>query len=471
MEEITLSRKSRLRVESFEKSYSNDNKLGLTNEQVSSKSIHKFYLIIALCLSFVLAIGMPIFSEPDGQVHFERSADIVGIYTDLTQYGEVKTKGGLTQQIEAYQKGEYFDKYYLTKMQFLDESTQSISFLSYNYWGHLISGIGVWIGKLIYPSLGLMITISRLFSSFIYSLIIYFLLRILKRGRLFFATLMLCPVVINQFASLSYDSLSFVLAVAILTLAVNTVVDERLSLFKIFAMLFLSVFNYFAAKTNFVLLSLIFPVVLVYLWIKGKRLKSTVKLVFLALSFFILCLIGWILLTPYGGIFNFISRLWITFVNNPATWIENQVPHTFLSTFIAPYPRYNNMPIWLVTVWGGLLTAVCLSEEKFVEGKLLAYSALIIFILNLLAVYQSFLSFKTSLLNGWSSSQYILGVQGRYSTAFYLLAIFVKAPFEARLNIKKENMLFLMVALVSILSSMLLLFNTVYGVLFIESWL
>jgi hypothetical protein len=233
-------------------------------------------------------------------------------------------------------------------------------------------------------------------------------------------------------------------------------------------MLLLSIFVYFAAKTNFVLILLLFPLLLLYRQLKWWRLSRRQSGIAAGVFGLALLSLGFILLQPYGGLFDFISRLFITFVNNPATWIENQVPHNFISTFVAPYPRYNDMPVWLVGVWAAMLAVVAAVEERYITSRLIVWGSVSIFALNLLAIYYSFLAFKSSFINGVNSANDILGVQGRYTTPFYLLAAFIPASGWANLKLKKPLRLLVSVIVIVVLSNALLLFNTLYGIVYLK---
>ena len=77
--------------------------------------VHKIYLIVSILLGMILAIGMPFFNEPDGQYHYVVSSNMVNLSNDISAYGEVGIGTGIDQQINAYQQGGYFQKYYLPK--------------------------------------------------------------------------------------------------------------------------------------------------------------------------------------------------------------------------------------------------------------------------------------------------------------------------------------------------------------------
>ncbi|WP_256082350.1 hypothetical protein, partial [Staphylococcus aureus] len=52
------------------------------------KNLHKIYFVVAVVISMILSIGMPLFSEPDGQWHYSVSTNIAGLSNDLSAYGE-----------------------------------------------------------------------------------------------------------------------------------------------------------------------------------------------------------------------------------------------------------------------------------------------------------------------------------------------------------------------------------------------
>lgn len=434
-------------------------------------NVHKIYFLLALVLGLMLALFMPLFSEPDGQVHFTSAASIVGIYPDMTQYGEKPTTGGLVQQQPTYQNGSHFENYYLMKTQLLRQPANGRpSVLSWGFWGELVPAVGIWIGYHIYPSLGVMATFGRLLSLFLCTVASYFIVRSLKRGKLFFSALLLTPVVLNQFASLSYDAPSFVLVAAVIALSINTLEEGVISRKRLLQMVGLSIVVWFAAKTNFVLILLLFPLVLLAIASKKWRLTKGGKII-IAASAAVIFLVGFSIYTlPAGGPIDFLSRLFVTFVNNPASWQENQTPTTFISTFVAPYPRFNFMPVWLIAVWAVLLAASYWTDPIVIESRLVSFGAIGIFILNLFAIYYAFVGYKTSFVNGTGGQEYILGVQGRYTTPFYLLAALLPFRKDAQANENGQKKVLLALVIIATASSLLLLYNTLYGIIYLNTY-
>lgn len=208
----------------------------LFNEETIGKKIHKFYLTIALFFGVILSIGMPFFNEPDGVYHFVNSSNIVHLTTDITVYGENSKWFGnqFINQKPAYQNGDYFKKYFETEVQRmpmskLPRSTEYPKVLSYNFLGHIVPAAGVWLGYHIYPSMGMMIVCARLLSMFVYSLILFFIIKYVKRGKLVFTIIGLSPVAMNTFSSLSYDGLTLILAAFLVAVGINMVNKRKIT--------------------------------------------------------------------------------------------------------------------------------------------------------------------------------------------------------------------------------------------------
>ncbi|GAA3268180.1 hypothetical protein GCM10017706_33310 [Lactococcus lactis subsp. hordniae] len=116
----------------------------------------------------IISIAMPLFNEPDGQYHFAFSSAMVGLNTDISRYGEPEISSGMGNQQIFYRKGNFFQQYFLTEAKIypVKDSPRSLGLddkLRYNYIGHIIPAVGIWLGYHIYPSMGVMIVVARLF--------------------------------------------------------------------------------------------------------------------------------------------------------------------------------------------------------------------------------------------------------------------------------------------------------------------
>lgn len=130
-----------------------------------------------------------------------------------------------------------------------------------------------------------------------------------------FVALSLTPVTLNSFASLSYDSLSFILVAWFMAIIINSLVDQKISWWRWIELGVASISIYFGAKTNFKVLLLFIPVLIImfifpriyskislfisYLWTNKRRL-SIASLVGIGLVF---TLFIFLLSLKHGGIF------------------------------------------------------------------------------------------------------------------------------------------------------------------------
>lgn len=444
----------------------------LFNEETIGKKIHKFYLTIALFFGVILSIGMPFFNEPDGVYHFVNSSNIVHLTTDITVYGENSKWFGnqFINQKPAYQNRDYFKKYFETEVQRmpmskLPRSTEYPKILSYNFLGHMVPAAGVWLGYHIYPSMGMMIVCARLLSMFVYSLILFFIIKYVKRGKLVFTIIGLSPVAMNTFSSLSYDGLTLILAAFLVAVGINMVNKRKITPLNLIPMIFSSIAVYFAAKTNIKLLILIFPIIVLSILMKGRikdrinKLPSRLKLI---ISIFLLSVVligGAIYAQRYGCLGLVIYKLFMNFSYNFNPNINVQDINTVL---VQPLATHNMMPFWLTSVWFIMILAAAFAEAKFVKDPLISYGALGLFILNILALYVNFFTGYSSGVNAANGA--IGGVQGRYVTPMlFLLPLFAgNEHFELRVVSYKTVALFS--AVIIVISNSLLFFDTLFTV-------
>ncbi|HAV95461.1 MAG TPA: hypothetical protein DCW64_07210, partial [Lactococcus lactis] len=336
----------------------------------------------------------------------------------------------------------------------------------YNFLGHIVPAAGVWLGYHIYPSMGMMIVCARLLSMFVYSLILFFIIKYVKRGKLVFTIIGLSPVVMNTFSSLSYDGLTLVLSAFLVAIGINMVDKGRVTPFNLIPMIISSIAVYFAAKTNIKLLILIVPIIILSTLMKGKirnkisKLPGRLKLITSVILLIVVLIGGAVYAQRYGGLGLVIYKLFMNFSYNFNPNINVQDINTIL---VQPLATHNMMPFWLTSVWFIMILAAAFAETKFVKDPLICYGAFGLFILNILALYVNFFTGYSSGANGANGA--IGGVQGRYITPmFFLLPLFAgNEHFELKVVSYKTIALFSGVIIV--ISNSLLLFDTLFTIL------
>lgn len=445
-------------------------------------NLHKIYLIISVLLGMILAIGMPFFNEPDGQYHYVVSSNMVNLSNDISAYGEVSIGTGIDQQIKAYQQGDYFQKYYLTKIVEMPMSKQprggveeKPNIKSYNFWGHLIPALGVWIGHKVYPTMGVMITTARLFSVLISSLLMFLIIKYVKKGKMIFVALSLTPVTLNSFASLSYDSLSFILVAWLMAIVINSLVDQEIRWWRWLELGVASIAIYFGAKTNFKVLLLFIPILIVmfgfpklyqrislfcsYLWTNKKVLALSllggIGLAFITFIF--------LLSLKHSGILYSIYRFIINYSVNLSDYLS--VSSVFYNLLGSPYPNINYTPAWVSMIWYVVLFAALLSEDKFIKSKLISLASMVIFLLGVTAVYYAYMTYTPTGAPVGNSTilGQMQGLQGRYFTPTLFLLLFVTCQEKFKIKIKGSKGVLLFVTGTAVVTNILLLFSTLFG--------
>ncbi|AIS02800.1 DUF2142 domain-containing protein [Lactococcus lactis] len=446
-------------------------------------NLHKIYLIVSVVLGMILAIGMPLFNEPDGQYHYVVSSYMSGLSNDISIYNEKEIGTGIDQQVVSYQQGNYFNNYYLTKIEKIPMSKQPRagiipSIKSYNFWGHVIPALGIWIGNKIYPSIGVMVVTARIISVFINSLLMFLIIKFSEKGKLVFATLALSPVVLNSFASLSYDSLSFILVAWFMAIVINSLVENRIKWWRWGELILASGAIYFGAKTNFKVLLLLVPFLAgMYIFPKSSKIiflefnkiwKDKNRRLFVSAGLVVMIAsITAYLLISHGGLLYSVYRFIINYAVNLRDYLS--VSSVFYNLLGSPYPNINYTPAWVSMIWFIVLFVALLSEDKFIRGKLIPLISGIVFLLGIVAVYYSFMTYTPTgapVSNATAVGQ-MQGLQGRYftPTLFLLLFITCHEKFKIKINGQKGVLMFIMS--IAIVTNILLLFSTLFGIYYL----
>lgn len=436
--------------------------------------IHKVFLVLGMSLGTLLCLFMPLFNAPDGQYHLAVSGRIAHSIVDTSRYGEYIVTSGMSRQRSSYKDGTHFEKYYLNKAHFVKPSAvpRNIRYsqIDFVFWGHVVPAIGLGIGKLIYPSLGVMVTSARLLSLIVCVTALYFIIKHLKAAKYIYFLVFLSPVALNAFASLSYDGTGFVLVALFTSIVINISVDRELSKKRrkwLYAAGFLLVI---ATKWNYWLLLAWIPFLeycynpsLVNLREKvgaQKRLlwqhKKRLALVIGSAAVMMLAL-TWFLTRNHGGIFVVIRRYLMTF---GYSYAGLGVHNNDLTSWLAsPYPEFNFMPTWTTSVWYLFFFLVLLAEKKRIVNIKVSYFALFLFLVGVIGVFYIMLDY-----NGASTS-YIEGVQGRYFTPTLVLLQLFFSGISAGLNQAGKRLIPIGVSLLAVISNVLLLFDTVIALM------
>ena len=290
-----------------------------------------------------------------------------------------------------------------------------------------------------------------------------------------FVALSLTPVTLNSFASLSYDSLSFVLVAWLMAIVINSLVDQQIKWWRWLELGVVSGVIYFGVKTNFKVLLLFIPVLIAkfvfprqcqklllfcrYLWTNKKALVLSL-LGGLGLIFVILIVL---LDLRHNGIFYSIYRFIINYAVNLRDYLS--VSSVFYNLLGSPYPNINYTPAWVSMIWYIVLSAVLLSEEKFIKSKFISLASLVIFLLGISAVYYVYMTYTPTgaPVGNPSILGQMQGLQGRYFTPTLFLLLFITCQEKFKIKIKGSKGILLFVTGTAVVTNVLLLFSTLFG--------
>lgn len=460
-----------------------------STEETIEKHLHKIYLVLALFIGTMLSLAMPLFNEPDGQYHYTISTNMVGLSNDISAYGEPSIGTGITSQISSYQSGTFFEKYFKNKIKEMPmKDLPRASFVppktSYNYWGHLLPALGAKLGHIVYPSIGVMIVFARLFSSLIFAIIMFIIIKWVKAGKLLFTIVSLSPVITNTFASLSYDGMTYVLASFTVAFTINMIVRQKVQARDIGYLAFSIISLMVGAKTNLKIIILlpIFVVALLYLHqehtsrmrLRLEKIKTRLKsspflswklvIIYIISLLFVFIITLWLLKpTIVYSLYRVTIGYWINI--SPGLSVSS----IFQSLLAAPYASINNLPYWVSAVWYILLAMVLIVEKSFVSSVILSTFSFLLFLSGLLAVFYSFVTYPTTsdFVGGNRFIGAVVGVQGRYFTPTLLLLPLVTGNEKFQLRIRPYRLTVIISIAVIIITNIMLVFSTLFGIYFL----
>ena len=437
-------------------------------EKIGKNSLHKIYLIIAIFIGISFSVFQPLFSEADGVVHFVSSSVQSNMSIDLTTYGIVDASNASVSN--SYRNNLTFEQFYVNKVNQIPSSQIPINLglltneTSFAFVGHLIPSIGVWIGYHIYPSLGVMITFARLLNMFILTLGAFFIIKFVKRSKLLFMLVFLCPVFVQQLSSLSYDSISFLGVAGIIAYSINVLSLEKFQRRIYWQTIVILIFSALMMKTNFLPILLVLPIVIlikkgVFFKIKKKFEKQlSLKILLSAILLFIIIAtiaVAYLMTRNIGGFVSMLSRFALNF--------SRQMTNSVIgSMFVSPI-RFNYMPIWITVIYFILAYITSAVDSDFYKGNTLFRTSIFVIMISVFGTYYKFLKMgyidgNTTLASYFQGA--ISGVQGRYFLPLiFLLPLGLAGNSKLKMNQKK---LIIVVMAFSVLTNALLLFNNIY---------
>lgn len=411
------------------------------------------FVIIAGFFGVLSATMMPILEVPDENQHFQVS---YAIFSKNQQAGKdlVLTEGMVVDKLE---KGTYWNL-------FTDKTSAKDDGIAINTGSLVFDGktrasifdamritqaFGVLTGKIIYPSLGVMVLFGRLFVLLLFLVSIYLVIKKVRYGKWVFVLLATVPIIVQQAASISYDAINLIAIFAWVAYIINlatqkTILTKRQVIIGLVLALFLMV----SKSNNLLLLGLIFalPSAIITetsLYRKVRALSYWRSVKYITITLLVLVFIAGayflqkkLLAGHEFDLKSLLSVLMNTFIWGDLTLIDV----TTIGTIGQFGIFYYHLPIWVVIIAYIVIVITLLHEKMPTVSKKFAVISLAIFISSVLLI-------TIGMYYGWAMKPERLGtgasvadgIQGRYFTPLLILLLPTFAYLQNFINIRTRN--------------------------------
>ncbi|QGX47167.1 DUF2142 domain-containing protein [Streptococcus equinus] len=332
---------------------------------------------------------------------------------------------------------------------------------------HLPQFIGMVIGKAIYPSLGVILLVGRIFNALAYIVGMYFVIKAAKYGKLALMFISLLPMMLQQAASLSYDVLNYVSIACFFVFFVNLIKERTFTNKKFLQLILLTLFLY-STKTNNLLL-------LPFLVMIDFEFEGFLKVLNPAYNFFkkyrwyfvtgAVCLgivAFYFFLKDWGGTQHFI---WVMF--NTFFLQQENVNLNGLLT-IGIFGEFGwlttQLPLWLIFIDIVVLVLIYLSEYISVT-KTEGISSALIFPLQVLVIVIGMYFAWTLRSNpdNVGANRIAHGEQGRYFTPFLIYLAPLFSIWQSKLGFKISQKSIIKLSTIMILINVVVSFAVLWA--------
>lgn len=425
------------------------------------------FVIIASFFGLISSVFLPVLAVPDENQHFQIS---YAMFSANKQAPEdlVFNESMILATVQNHQYKELFFNRTSAANDGVAINTGSLVFdkktkASVFDIMHLPQAIGVLIGKLLYPSVGVMVLMGRLTTLALYIVALYFIIKKVRHGKRVLAFVASLPIMVQQAASVSYDPINTLAIFAWFAFIINIATQNSYITKKQVAIgILLAAFLFISKSNNALLLLLALAVPLKYLFpylrtLKQKPYWNTLKYI----------LIGLVILVATAALYYMSKkllagqelhprRLWDALVNTFIWGNEGLIDVTTIGIVGQFSNFYYHLPIWVVIVTFVIFTILLLHEKLPEVSKRFALISGLLF-------FGSILLISIGMYYGWAmkperfgpGASVTDGIQGRYFTPLLILLFPLFAYLQKHIKIASNKKQ--LIPMISIGTSTLLL--------------
>lgn len=398
--------------------------------------IEKLFLYLATLMIGISIFYMPVTEVPDEVKHADIAWHI--LYPDSDHIIDWEAKNDIInnpQPADADVNWSLFQQFFVEKIQTEQISPRfNFDLKSISYTPQFI---GMYIGKSIYPSLGVILTFGRLVNATVYIIAIFYFIKHIRSGKEVLLFVSLLPMMIQQAGSLSYDVLNHIAVAGFFTFIINLLDRRTFGLKHLFQLLAI-VILLAAVKLNNIFLLVVLTFInfecvdrLVFLNLFLKWFQKN-RLVILSILSLLVAVVAIVYIHQAVGVKQFIAMMFNTLMNNNL----NGALNTFLTTGIFGYFGWLTipLPLWLVFFDIFVLTILLLVDKNFVLPKSEAIVLGMVFPVQVAIIIAIMYFLWTPQILGKNASISV-GTQGRYFTPFLLYLYPLCAGWKKSINI------------------------------------
>ncbi|MFS1031961.1 DUF2142 domain-containing protein [Enterococcus casseliflavus] len=400
------------------------------------------FLVLATLFIGISVFLMPINRVPDEMNHARMAWNSIFVRTD-TSFDWMNSVSADTE----INKSEY--KQLFTEKIDLSEEKFQPSFELKRIM-HIPQVLGMILGSIVYPSIGVMVTLGRLFNAVFYIASMYLIITKTRYGKWSMVLLSLLPIMVQQAGSLSYDATNFVAILGFFAFLSLMIENPQINLKKLFQILLFALALYITKSNNFLFLLLLFPINFI---LAGKlspleKVNQHIRKLIFKYKYILIVLLlvlgGLVGIKMFGGIQGIKELLLVlvrTLFNNNLNGHLNSILTVGMFGYIGLFSV--EIPLWIIFIDVALLAFISALDSDFEIKKIFGFSSLAIIVIQILAIIAGMYYAWTPLVLG-ENAIISVGAQGRYFTPFliFLVPFFISLKDSIKVEMSEKLLRF-----------------------------
>lgn len=400
------------------------------------------FLVLATLFIGISVFLMPINRVPDEMNHARMAWNSIFVRTD-TSFDWMNSVSADAE----INKSEY--KQLFTERIDLSEEKFQPSFELKRIM-HIPQVLGMILGSIVYPSIGVMVTLGRLFNAVFYIASMYLIITKTRYGKWSMVLLSLLPIMVQQAGSLSYDAANFVAILGFFAFLSLMIENPQINLKKLFQILLFALALYITKSNNFLFLLLLFPINFI---LAGKlspleKVNQHIRKLIFKYKYILIVLLlvlgGLVGIKMFGGIQGIKELLLVlvrTLFNNNLNGHLNSILTVGMFGYIGLFSV--EIPLWIIFIDVALLAFISALNSDFEIKKIFGFSSLAIIVIQILAIIAGMYYAWTPLVLG-ENAIISVGAQGRYFTPFliFLVPFFISLKDSIKVEMSEKLLRF-----------------------------